>query len=78
MLILLMVVRIVRRGLMHGRVRLRAKAEKRGENKGESVSVELPQLAESVPLPTPLARFGKNVRTASKQTVKKLVMRAPA
>jgi hypothetical protein len=30
-----------------------------------------PQLAESVPLATPLARFGKSARTASKQTVKK-------
>ena len=30
---------------------------------------KLPQLAESVPLATPLARFGKSVRTASKQRV---------
>ena len=36
-----------------------------------------PQLAESVPLATPLARFGKSVWTASKQTVKKLLTRAP-
>ena len=46
-----------------------AKAKKIGENEGESVCVDLSQLAETARLATPLARFGKSVRGASKQRV---------
>jgi hypothetical protein len=46
-----------------------ARAGKRGENEGESVCAELSQPAETARLATPLARFGKSVRGASKQRV---------
>jgi hypothetical protein len=45
----------------------RQKRRKKWKTKEKVVCVELPQLAETAPLVPPLARFGKSVRSASKQ-----------